>query len=170
MMTDIRLHLSPAPEVIHMPETPFVYLEKRGPFVTQAPVAWYEFWTKAATGGLDKGLMTCMAGLSRIDSTQEGDNAFVYQAGTMVLSLPDPFPAGLQYRLLKAGMYARFLMTGSYTQFPQAYPAAFERVAIAQLQLRPDFCIERYLNSPQDTAEENLKTEILVPITDTVLS
>lgn len=165
MTTDTPLHLSPIPEVVHMPETVFVYVEKRGPFITQAPVAWYEFWTKAATGELDKSLITCMAGLSRIDPTQEGDKAFIYQAGILTSSLPDPFPAGLQHRTLKPGMYASFLMTGSYTQFPQAYPAAFERVAMAQLHVRPDFCMERYLNSPQDTAEENLKTEILVPIT-----
>ena len=160
----IPLNLTVSPEILHVPDTVFVYLEKRGPFAEKAPLAWHEFWTIAATGGLDKNIMETMAGLSRIDASLCGDDSFIYQAGILVKQKPDILPQGLSCRILPAGKYACFILTGSYSQFARAYPAAFERVAIAQLKLRSDFCIERYLNSPQDTAEENLKTEILLPI------
>ncbi len=104
-----------------------------------------------------------MAGLSRIDDTKAGDAAFIYQAGVFHKAKPRNVPDGLQARSLREGKYARFLLTGPYSQLAGAYPVAFSILEKAKVAVRKDFCIEKYLNSP-DTPESQLKTEILIPV------
>src|SRR5205823_4930829 len=38
-------------------------------------------------------------------------------------------------------------------------------LAEKKVELRPEFCIESYLNDPRVTPEDQLKTDLLVPIT-----
>lgn len=157
------VNLTPTPQVIDFPDTPFVYLEKIGPFMKTAPQAWPEF-ANLARDTVDKKLVAHMAGLSYIDHNKVGDDAFVYQAGYMVKDKPDHFPPELKYREIPGGKYARFVLTGPYAQLPHAYPAAFEYLAAAKLEPRDAFCMERYLNTPDMVAEKDLKTEILLPV------
>jgi DNA gyrase inhibitor GyrI len=149
-------------EFITLQPSFLVYLEKLGPFSKTAPLAWKEFWSIAA-GQLGQGKNSSMVGLSWIDETKAGDAAFIYQAGVLLVEKPDRIPNGLQVRLLKEGKYARFLLTGAYSQLPIAYPFAFSILEKENVAVRKDFCLEKYLNS-MDTPEENLKTEILIPV------
>jgi DNA gyrase inhibitor GyrI len=157
-----KLNLSSEPQQVILPTSNLAYLEKIGPFLKTAPLAWKKFWS-IATGQLDKSSIAFAVGLSRIDETKTGDAAYVYQAGVLLKTTPSRVPDGLQMRAIKSGKYARFWLTGSYSQLPAAYPAAFSILKKAKLELRKDFCIEKYLNSP-DTPEQELKTEILIPI------
>ena len=157
-----NLNMTRELETLTLQPSILVYVEKLGAFPKTAPMAWKEFWSIAA-GQLDRGQITSMGGLSRIDETKAGDAAFIYQAGVFLREKPDSVPNGLQLRLLEEGKYARFLLTGSYSQLPAAYPFAFSVLEKAKVALRKDFCIERYHNSP-DTPEAKLKTEILIPI------
>jgi DNA gyrase inhibitor GyrI len=157
-----KLNLSSEPQVVTLPASNLAYVEKIGPFSKTAPVAWKEFWAIASTH-LDESEIAGAAGLSRIDETKSGDAAYVYQAGALLKTAPSRVPNGLLARRLESGKYACFLLTGSYSQLPAAYPAAFSILEKAKLRIRDDFCIEKYLNSP-DTPEQELKTEILIPI------
>ena len=158
-----EVNVTARPEIIVSQPTFFVYLEKIGPFSEAAPCAWREFWS-IAVGQFDQDEIAGMAGLSRIDRTRKGDDAFIYQAGITLKSKPEKIPRSLQSRELEGGKYARFLLTGSYKQLPTAYPKAFSILKALQLELRDDFCVERYLNTPQETSEDRLETEILMPV------
>ena len=157
------VNLTARPEIITSKPAFLVYLEKIGPFLKTAPVAWREFWSIAG-GRFDPSQIAGMAGLSHIDHNKTGDDAFIYQAGVTLKSKPAQIPSGLQSRQLESGKYSRFLLTGSYSQLPAAYPKAFSILKDAGLEIRDDFCVERYLNTPQDTAEDRLETEILIPL------
>jgi len=156
------LNLTSELECISLDPALFVYLEKLGPFAKTAPSAWKEFWS-LAEGQLDHSQITGMAGLSCIDETKTGDAAFKYQAGVFLKREPGIVPNGLQVRSLKEGKYARFLLTGPYSQLSAAYPFAFSTLEKAKVAVRKDFCIEKYLNGP-DTPQAELRTEILIPI------
>jgi DNA gyrase inhibitor GyrI len=157
------VNLTPSPEIVKSKPAFLVYLEKIGPFSKTAPSAWKEFWSLAG-GQFDPDQIEGMVGLSRIDRTKTGDDAFIYQAGITLKSKPAKIPQGLQSRELESDKYARFLLTGSYKQLPAAYPKAFSILEAMRLEIRNDFCIERYLNTPQDVPEDRLETEILIPI------
>ena len=72
-------------------------------------------------------------------------------------------PAGLRYSKFEGGKYSRFVLTGSYSNLPQASGRVFEIVSEKKLKLRGDYCIEHYANDPKTTPEEQLVTEILIP-------
>ncbi len=88
----------------------------------------------------------------------------IYQAGVGCAEAPQKLPDGLQHRAIKSGKYARFLLTGPYSHIWPAFDRMFKTLADANVQLRPEFCIENYLNDPRFTPEEKLLTELLVPI------
>ena len=73
---------------------------------------------------------------------------------------------GLQHRAIKPGKYARFLLTGPYSQIWPAFDRMFKTLADKNVELRPEFCIENYLNDPRYTPEEKLQTELLIPISE----
>ncbi len=159
----MKINLTEKPEIVTLQPATFVYIEKIGPFLQQAPLAWQEFWAVGQMA-FNKENTLAMLGLSMIDKKKKGDDAFIYQAGVSVKSELKKMPQNLKKRELPSGRYARFLLTGSYSQLAEAYPQAFESIAKAKLAIRDEFCMESYLNTPADTAENDLKTEILIPI------
>lgn len=158
-----NLNLTTVPTMITSEPAHLLYLEKRGKFMEQAPKAWQEFWGIAG-GKLDMTQMESMTGLSWVDPSKTGDDAMVYQAGVMLKSKPATVLPGLAYREVAAGKYAEFILTGSYQQLAQAYPAAFAILESSKQAVRNDFCIEKYLNNPMIAAEADLKTAILIPV------
>lgn len=159
----MKVQLTPEPEVVTQHPVPFVYVEKTGPFEQNAPTAWQQFWT-AAGNFFRREHVAAMMGLSRIDPKKAGDAAYVYQAGIALRVPPTALPQGLQARSIEGGKYARFVLLGTYAQLPHAYPVIFSVLAQRKMAVREDFCIESYLNSPNDTPEDKLQTEILIPI------
>ncbi len=159
----MTINMTPEPEIINFESRAYMYLQKFGPFMKTAPGAWQEFW---GICGQLLGMLSIdkMAGLSRIDESKTDDSKFIYQAGVFLKSKPNNVPSKVLIRDTKAGKYAKFLLTGSYQQLAQAYPEAYEIIKRKNLKLRDEFCAEIYLNTPQDTAEADLKTEILIPI------
>ena len=87
----------------------------------------------------------------------------IYRAGVSLAAEPENLPAEVEYFKFKGGKYSRFVLTGSYSNLPQASRRVFEIVAEKQIQLRDDFCIENYVTDPRTTPEEQLVTEILIP-------
>lgn len=156
-------NLSGTPTIVTTEPALLLYLEKHGPFHINAPQAWDEF-IPLIKSHIQPETILMGVGLSRIDPTKKGNEAFIYQAGMLLKSPPQTMPEGLELRTLGKGKYASFLLTGSYMQLPQAYPAAFEILAKSGYSTRDDFCIEKYVTNPETTPEAKLKTEILIPI------
>ncbi|MCB2220204.1 MAG: AraC family transcriptional regulator [Bacteroidetes bacterium] len=68
-------------------------------------------------------------------------------------------------RQIPGGRYAVFMHEGPYEQFVNSYDCIYgEWLPDSGEELRDDPCFELYLNSPDETNPEDLRTEIYVPI------
>ena len=150
------LQLTEVPEVVTWPETHYIFIEKVGPFQTTAPHAWqqvHQLIPKLAEQNKITGYMSFYKIAPQI-----------YRAGVSLATAPTrDLPEGLAYEKFSGGKYSRFVLTGPYSNLPEACGRVFQIVAAAKLQLRDDFGIENYANDPRTTPEEQLITEILVP-------
>jgi AraC family transcriptional regulator len=103
-------------------------------------------------------------GLSGIDKNRTGEDTMIYQAGVSLAQEPNKLPDGMRHRAIKAGKYACFFLTGPYLHIWMAFDRIFKTLAEKRVALRPEFCIENYLNDPRVTPEDQLQTQLLVPI------
>jgi DNA gyrase inhibitor GyrI len=149
------MQLTAKSEVVTWPATHYVFIEKIGPFQNTAPLAWQQL----------HGL------LPQVPKENEIQKYFalykvapqIYRAGVSLAAPPKHLPAGLSYELFPGGKYSKFVLTGSWSNLPAASGKVFELVSEQKLQVRSDFNIEHYLNKPDNTPEEQLITEILIP-------
>ena len=149
------MNLTQEPEIVTWPETQYVFLEKIGPFENTAPQDWQNLH-QLISGISEHSTITGYLSLYKVQPK-------IYRAGVSLAAEPVKLPAGLQYSKFEGGKYSRFVLTGSYSNLPQASGRVFEIVAEKQIQLRDDFCIENYVTDPRTTPEEQLVTEILIP-------
>jgi effector-binding domain-containing protein len=73
-------------------------------------------------------------------------------------------PADLEYEKVTGGTYSRFVLAGPYSQLPGASRRVFEIISEKKFQILDAYCIENYVNDPRTTPEEQLVTEILIPM------
>ena len=88
----------------------------------------------------------------------------IYRAGVSLAEGPHDLLHNLKYEHFMGGQYARFVLTGPYSELPKATRRVFEIVSEKKMQLRNDYCIENYVNDPRTTSEAELVTEILMPM------
>jgi AraC family transcriptional regulator len=162
LLKEITLNLTPTFDTVTRPFTHYVFLENRGPFAEIAPPLWNDLMP--ILEHLDKQRIREYLGMSGIDKSKPGEDAMIYQAGVAFAEKPGKLAKGLQQRAVKAGNYARFLLTGPYSHIWMAFDRIFKTLAEQKLELRPEFCIENYLNDPRVTPDDKLQTELLVPI------
>ena len=162
LLKEIMMNLTPSFDTVTRPLTHYVFLENRGPFQEIAPPLWNDLMPTLEQ--LDKQGIREYLGMSGIDKTKPGEEAMIYQAGVAFAEKPGKLGNGLQQRPVKAGKYARFLLTGPYLHIWMAFDRIFKTLAEQKVELRPEFCIENYLNDPRITPEDKLQTELLVPI------
>jgi AraC family transcriptional regulator len=160
---EIAVNLTQNFEIVSRPLTHYVFLERRGSFPEVAPPAWEEMFP-LINAQLDQKQIVSYLGLSTIDKNKNGEEAMIYQAGVGIAAPPKRPLKGLQYRRIEDGKYARFLLTGPYSQIWIAFNQIFKKLAESRVELRPDFCIENYINDPKVTPEDQLQTELLVPV------
>jgi AraC family transcriptional regulator len=68
-------------------------------------------------------------------------------------------------KTIEGGKYAMFLYQGSYAHLGAVYDAIYGKwLPESGVQLRDYHCFEKYINNPDNTPPEKLKTEIYVPI------
>ena len=149
------MKLTQEPEIITWPETHYGFIEKIGPFQNTAPQAWQELH-KLTPGISEHNRIIGYMSLYNVGPK-------IYRAGVSLAAEPKNLPEGLEYMKFKGGKYSRFVLTGAYSNLPEASRRVFEIVSERKIQLRDDFCIENYVNDPRTTPEEQLVTEILVP-------
>lgn len=133
-----------------------------GEFKDVAPIAWQEFL---------KVLETISEDLSKseffgVGTTHQSDTKQVcnYKAA---LSIPTNLSAsikGLKREEIPASKYAKFLLKGSYDNVWVAFDKAFQIITDGPYEISDAPCLENYLNDPSVTPEEDLLTEILIPI------
>lgn len=112
---EIAVNLAPRFDIVQRPATHYVFLEKHGPFAEVAPPTWEEMFPLLYSQ-IDQQQIVSFLGLSGIDKTRNGEEAMIYEAGAGVNSTPAKTLKGLQYKKIKEGRYARFLLTGPYSQ------------------------------------------------------
>jgi predicted transcriptional regulator YdeE len=149
------MQLTEEPEVVIWPETHYVFVEKIGPFMTNAPQAWQSFHPLVSKIS-EHNKITGFISLYKMGPQ-------VYRAGVSLAAEPKHLPEGLRYEKFHGGKYSRFVLTGPYSQLGEASGRVYEIVAEKNIQKRDDYSIENYVNDPRITPEEQLITEILVP-------
>jgi effector-binding domain-containing protein len=150
------LNLTQKPENVTWPETHYVFLEKIGPFETTAQSVWTELH-KLSPAVSEHNKITGYMSLYKMGPK-------IYRAGVSVAEEPKDLPEGMRYEKFHGGKYGRFVLTGPYSNLPEASGRVFEIVKAKKIQLRDDFCIENYANDPRTTPEDQLVTQILVPL------
>jgi len=153
---EATLKLTTTPDTVHRPAAHYIYLEKIGPFMTNAPQAWQELHKLLPEIAQHE---TITGYFSLYCAERE-----IYRAGISVAAKPANVPDGLAYEELSGGKYGRFILTGSYSQLGEATGRAFKIVEEIQLPRRADYNIENYVNDPRVTPEDELITEILFPL------
>ncbi len=152
------MNLTQEPAFVLWPETYYAFVEKTGPFMTNAPAAWgaaHALAPELLKQNKIKGYMS----LYKM-ATQ------TYRAGFALEAPPSELPKGLAYELFPGGRYAKFVLTGPYSQLGAATGRVFEMVKEQGVPVRDDFYIENYVNDPRVTPEPELISEILVPAKD----
>jgi predicted transcriptional regulator YdeE len=150
------MKLTESAEIVTWPETHYVFLEKTGPISKNAPLAWQEFLPlvpqlKATT------TVTGFLSLYKME-------AQLYRAGASVAAEPAHLPGNLRHERFPGGRYVRFVLTGPYSDLPEATTRVAQIVSERKIPLRDAYHIENYANDPDSTPEENLITEILFPV------
>jgi effector-binding domain-containing protein len=149
------MKLTEEPTVVTWPETHYVFVEKIGPFQETAPQAWNSVHPIVPAIS-EHNQVTGYTSLYKVGPK-------VYRAGVSVAAEPKNLPAGVRYEKFKGGKYSKFVLTGPYSNLPEASRRVFEIAAEKKIQMRDDYCIENYMNDPRTTPEEELVTEILIP-------
>jgi effector-binding domain-containing protein len=149
------MDLTELPETVAWPETHYVFVEKVGPFQTNAPQAWQSLHPFVPAVA-EHNQITGYISLYKMGPK-------IYRAGVSLAAPPVKLPADLSYTKFAGGKYSRFILTGSYANLGQATGRVMEIIQQTRLPLRDDYFIENYVNDPRSTPEDQLITEILVP-------
>lgn len=149
------MNLTEEPEAVTWPETHYVFVERTGPFPKICPEAWQ---TAHSLLPLLKEHNQIAGYMSLYKMSPN-----VYRAGFALAAEPVKLPSGLDYEAFPGGTYSKFVLTGPYSDLPQATFRVFEIVSRNDMMMRSDFCIEHYANDPRNTSEDKLITEILIP-------
>jgi len=144
-------------EAVTWPATHYVFIEKAGPFQETAPQAWQSLH-RLVPAISEHNTVTGYMSLYKIAPQ-------IYRAGVALSEPPQALPEGLAYEHFPGGKYTKFVLTGPYSDLPEACGRVFRAVAERKLATRDDFGIENYVSDPRSTAPEELVTEILVPTT-----
>jgi predicted transcriptional regulator YdeE len=147
--------LNEHPEVVTWPETHYVFVEKIGSFMENAPKAWQEAH-RLAQGLRENNNITGYMAMYKMGPG-------IYRAGFSIGGPPVKLPDGLKYEKFNGGKYVGFELTGPYEQLPKVTGRAWEIIGEKKIELRDDFAIENYVNDPNVTPAEKLITHILIP-------
>ena len=148
-------NLTQVPDIVTWLETHYVFIEKIGPFQNTAAQAWKNLH-QLVPGISEHNKITGYMSLYKVEPK-------IYRAGVSLAAGPKNLPEGPQYIRFKGGKYSRFVLTGPYSDLPEACGRAFQIVSETKIQLRDDYCIENYVSDPRTTPEQQLVTEILIP-------
>ena len=156
----MELKLNETPDDVTWPAAFYTFVEREGPFSVTARECWTEFHKPTGFTELKKHTTpTAVCTLYKTEPTM------LYRGGMMSTEKPVALPEGFECQPFEGGAYKRFILRGSFTQLPHACKRVFEIVASTGINVdKGRFYIESYLHDPSNTPEEDLVTEILVPV------
>ena len=150
-----NIKLTEHPELVTWPEMHYVFVERMGPFMENAPAAWQQAHP-LVPALLENNRITGYMALYKMGPK-------IYRAGFSLAGPPVKLPQGLKHQMIHGGRYVRFELTGPYDNLPQASGRAWAIVAEKKIEVRDDFAIENYVNDPRTTPPEQLITHIMIP-------
>src|ERR1700761_2889828 len=106
------MNLTEEPQIVTWPQTDYVFVERVGPFQTNAPQAWQTLHTFVARIA-EHNQITGYVSLYKV-------GPMIYRAGVSVAAQPTTLPEGLEYTEFRGGKFSRFVLTGSYSQLGAA--------------------------------------------------
>ncbi len=152
------MKLTKIPKMVVWSESHYVFIEKVGSFQKTAPQAWnslHKLVSKISEENKITGFM----------SLYKFKPKMTYRAGVTVAAKPKILPKGVKYEKFKGGKYARFVLTGSYSDLPEACGIIFNQIVPAEkIKMRNGWCLENYVNDPRVIPEKKLITQILIPV------
>jgi effector-binding domain-containing protein len=154
------MNLIQVPGEVVLDQMHFFYLEHYGTLIESAKTAWTDFYSNY----YDKLVTNTEFKIGKLYSLYKNKPNSLYRVGFSLDSVPSTIPLGFKYENLEGGKYAAFLYLGSLTRLPQARERVFELVNELNLAFRDSFYIGNYLNDPFTIPEEEMQTQILVPI------
>jgi AraC family transcriptional regulator len=126
-----------------------------------------EAWNKVCSFAEQNKLFgrhTAFIGISHDDPKVTEAEKLRYDACVVVSKEVEP-QGEVGVKNIEGGKYAIFLHKGPYENFKYSYEYIFGTwLPESGEELRDAPCLEKYLNSPDDTKPEKLKTEIMVPL------
>lgn len=150
--------------VATMPDLRVFYDRHIGPYdaSTIGPF-FYQFMAKVAQFGIC-GPQSMVLGICQDDPRDTPEEDCRYDAGVTVNG-DQPCPNGLMEQVLPGGDYVRILHKGPYDKLGETWQWIGETVfPNLGRECRPQPPFERYVNSPADTAPDDLLTEIYIPL------
>ncbi len=152
------------PKLVERNETRVLAVRRTGDYNQSAGDAWRAIGAFAGARGLFHQPGIQCIGVSYDDpDTVEAEN-LRYDACITVSDNIQP-EGEVKARTLAGGRYAMFLHEGPYENLVHTYRGIFGQwLPASGEELREEPCFEIYLNSPDQTPPQDLKTEIYVPI------
>jgi AraC family transcriptional regulator len=140
-----------------------IYTTELGDYNEGAGKAWNRLTSFAKQNRLF-GFRNNFYGISYDDPDVTETEKLRYDACMTISKSVEPQGA-IGVKSLPEGKYAIFLHMGPYNQLKSSYDYIFgDWVVNNNIELRHSPCMERYLNFPDNTKPEKLKTEILIPV------
>lgn len=153
------------PTIVMSDEIQVVYTRIIGKYgdATSADSAWSKLGRFMKSNGL-LSAQTRWIGISFDDpSITEQQRCRFYACGSVAGSIKAS--GEFAFRTIKAGKYAVFTHTGSYLHLHRTYDALQAYLQNRnELVLRSGLTLEKYINSPRNTPEDQLVTKIFIPI------
>jgi AraC family transcriptional regulator len=151
------------PKIKEIKEKKVIYVQSIGDYNKTAKPAWEKVCGFAQKHKLF-GFSTEMIGISYDDPSITEPDRCRYEACVAVSKEVKP-EGEVGFKTIPAGKYAVFNFKGPYEKLHEAYDYIFGKyIPENKIELRNAPCFEKYLNSPDKTKPENLKTEICIPI------
>lgn len=151
------MNLTTEPQTVTWPETHYIFIEKVGPFMETAKQAWDELHPNVPAI-LERNKIVGFMALYKFKPD-------TYRAGVAVAEKPANLLMGMTYEKFTGGQYGKFILTGPYSDLPEACGYVFNKyVTEKKVKMRETWCIENYTNDPRMTPEKDLVTEILIPV------
>lgn len=160
----MNLNMTEKPEIVSRPETKIYSKRISGKnFSEIAPLVWDDF-IKVLTH-TDQDLSESeWLGLSYIDQKEIEENSHIYKAAISVPSKKEIHFSEFEHESISPQKYLKFVLKGSYLGIWAAFEKAFEIMDKNGHILGDGPCLENYINDPKETPEEELLTEILIPV------
>ncbi len=160
---EMPMNLTTKPEFINRSVTHVLYVEKSGIFKEVAMPTWFEL-IPIVDKKVDKNIITEYLGFSIMDANTQDEATMFYDAAVGVQEKPLSIPKGLKYKQMPGGKFAKFILIGPTSGVWDAFDRIYKILAENKVQLRDGACIENYLSNPEIVPEDELVTELLVPV------